>query len=92
MNFSTLFSLLWSPVERFILWLLKPWLLSLIGVALLSLLVWYEGPLLAFNGSEPLAPESRRWGLIGLFMLVWAGYFAWRLWRAWSQYAHVLEG
>jgi type VI secretion system protein ImpL len=92
MNFSTLFSLLWSPVERFILWLLKPWLLSLIGVALLSLLVWYEGPLLAFNGSEPLAPESRRWALIALFVLIWAGYFAWRLWRAWRANRGLMAG
>ncbi|HCT06850.1 MAG TPA: type VI secretion system membrane subunit TssM, partial [Pseudomonas sp.] len=92
MNFSSFFSLLWSPVERFILWLLKPWLLSLIGVALLSLLVWYEGPLLAFNGSEPLAPESRRWGLIALFVLIWLGYFAWRLWRAWRANRGLMAG
>lgn len=92
MNLSSFFSLLWSPVERFILWLLKPWLLSLIGVALLSLLVWYEGPLLAFNGSEPLAPEARRWGLIGVFVLVWAGYFAWRLWRAWRANRGLMAG
>jgi type VI secretion system protein ImpL len=92
MNLSSFFSLLWSPVERFILWLLKPWLLSLIGVALLSLLVWYEGPLLAFNGSEPLAPEARRWGLISVFVLVWAGYFAWRLWRAWRANRGLMAG
>lgn len=92
MNLSSFFSLLWSPVERFLLWLLKPWLLSLIGVALLSLLVWYEGPLLAFNGSEPLAPEARRWGLISVFVLVWAGYFAWRLWRAWRANRGLMAG
>ncbi|MDY7532544.1 type VI secretion system membrane subunit TssM [Pseudomonas sp. Bout1] len=92
MNLSSFFSLLWSPVERFILWLLKPWLLSLIGVALLSLLVWYEGPLLAFNGTEPLAPEARRWGLIGVFVLVWAGYFAWRVWRAWRANRGLMAG
>ncbi|MBK5436906.1 type VI secretion system membrane subunit TssM [Pseudomonas sp. TH32] len=92
MNLSSFCSLLWSPVERFILWLLKPWLLSLIGVALLSLLVWYEGPLLAFNGSEPLAPEARRWGLISVFVLVWAGYFAWRLWRAWRANRGLMAG
>lgn len=92
MNLSSLFSLLWSPVERFIQWLLKPWLLALIGVALLSLLVWYEGPLLAFNGSEPLAPEARRWGLIALFVLVWAGYFAWRVWRVWRANRGLMAG
>lgn len=92
MNLSSLFSMLWSPIERFILWLLKPWLLSLIGVALLSLLVWYEGPLLAYNGSEPLAPEDRRWSLIGVFVLIWEAYFAWRLWRAWRANRGLMAG
>ena len=38
-------------MKRFFAWLLKPWVLSLLGVLLLSLLLWFEGPLLAFNGA-----------------------------------------
>lgn len=48
--------------------------LSLLGTLALSLLVWFVGPLLGFAGSEPLAPEVRRWWLIGLLCAVWLLY------------------
>lgn len=62
-------------MKRLFSWLLKRWVLSLLGVLLLSILLWFEGPLLAFNGKVPLAASSVRWTLILLFLLVWAGYF-----------------
>lgn len=63
---------------RYFSWLLKPWCLSLLGVLLLALLVWFEGPLLAFDGREPLAPAAARWKLILFMLLLWAGYFLWK--------------
>jgi type VI secretion system protein ImpL len=65
--------------------LISPLLLSLLGVLLVSLLIWYEGPLLAFDGDQPLAPEAWRWRLILLLMLIWAAWWSvtgWRVQRA----------
>jgi type VI secretion system protein ImpL len=75
----------WSPIKRCSNWLGKSWLLSLAGVVLVSLLVWYEGPLLAFDGRQPLAPEAWRWRVISVLLAVWAlwwGLAAWRVQRA----------
>jgi type VI secretion system protein ImpL len=65
-------------MKRLFAWLFKPWLLALLGVLMLSLILWFEGPLLAFDGREPLAQESVRWMLIGLLLLAWAAYFGWK--------------
>ncbi|MYM37684.1 type VI secretion system membrane subunit TssM, partial [Duganella sp. FT94W] len=67
-------------MKRVLNWRMKPWVLSLIGLLLLALLIWYEGPLLAFDGSEPLASSGARWTLI---LLVWAAAGAWLGWRLW---------
>jgi type VI secretion system protein ImpL len=65
-------------MKRLFSWLLKRSVLSLLGVLLLSLLVWFEGPLLAFNGKEPFGSSGVRWFFILLFFGVWAGYFLWK--------------
>ncbi len=65
-------------MKRLFAWLLKPAVLSLVGVLLLSLLVWFEGPLLAFNGKEPFASTGVRWFFILLFLALWAGWFLWK--------------
>ena len=65
-------------MKRLFSWLFTRWVLSLLGVLLLSLLVWFEGPLFAFNGWEPLAPSNVRWCLILLLLAIWAGYFVWQ--------------
>jgi len=66
-------------MKRILSRLLKPWMLSLIGLLLLALLIWFEGPLLAFDGKEPLASASARWTLIALVLLLAAAWFGWRL-------------
>jgi type VI secretion system protein ImpL len=65
-------------MKRLFSWLLKRSVLTFIGVLLLSLLIWFEGPLLAFNGKEPFASSGVRWFFILLFLGVWAGYFLWK--------------
>ena len=65
-------------MKSFFMWFFKPWVLSLLGVMLFALLVWFEAPLIAFNGREPFASESVRWTLILIALAVWAGYFAWK--------------
>lgn len=65
-------------MKKFFTWLVKPAVLAFIGVLLLSLIVWFEAPLLSFDGSAPFASESVRWTFILLFFLAWAGWFGWR--------------
>ena len=70
-------------MKRLFSWLLRPPVLSLLGVLLLSLLVWFEGPLLAFNGREPFASTGVRWFLIWLFVALWAAWWLAKYARAW---------
>lgn len=65
-------------MKRFFSWLLKPAVLALLGVILLSLVVWFEAPLLAFDGNAPLAGARARGWLIALLFLLWAGVLVWR--------------
>lgn len=81
-----------SLIRDYSSWLGKPWLLSLIGVVLVSLLVWYEGPLLAFDGFQPLAPEVWRWRLIGFLVFVWALWWIIALWRGQRANRLLMQG
>ncbi len=69
-------------MKRFFSWLIKPVVLSFLGVLLLSLVVWFEAPLLAFDGRAPFASANARWTIIAILFLIWAGLFAWRKVRA----------
>ncbi|MDR9751375.1 type VI secretion system membrane subunit TssM [Pseudomonas sp. SZMC_28357] len=82
----------WSLIRRYSNWLSRPWLLSLVGVVLVSLLVWYEGPLLAFDGRQPLAPEAWRWRLIALLLFIWVLWWAVVLWRVQRANRLLMQG
>ncbi len=47
------------------------WLISLLGILALSLFIWFLGPFFAFADYQPLAPESSRFILIGLIIIIW---------------------
>ena len=66
-------------MKRFFSWMWKPWILTLLGVFLLSLLIWFEAPLLSYDSTELFASETLRWSLIAVLMLLWTGYFLWKL-------------
>ena len=66
-------------MKRFFTWLVKPAVLSFIGILLLSLVIWFEAPLLSFDGKAPFASDSTRWSFIFIFFALWASYFAWRI-------------
>jgi type VI secretion system protein ImpL len=68
-------------IRKFFNWLLRPVVLSFIGVLLLSLIIWFEAPLLAFDGKEPFGSTTVRWTFIWLLFLAWAVYFLWK-WAA----------
>jgi type VI secretion system protein ImpL len=69
-------------MKKFFSWLIKPAVLSFLGVLLLALVIWFEAPLLSFDGHAPFASETVRWTFIILFFLLWAGWLAWRSLRA----------
>ncbi|RKE36304.1 type VI secretion system protein ImpL [Paraburkholderia sp. BL23I1N1] len=50
----------------------RPAVVSLAGVLALSALVWFEGPLFAFDGRAPLESESRRWLVVAIIFACWA--------------------
>lgn len=65
-------------MKRFFSWLREAWFWSLLGICILSLILWFEGPLLVFDGSEPFAAESVRWYCIAVFFLLWGASQVWR--------------
>ncbi|WP_338763069.1 type VI secretion system membrane subunit TssM [Massilia sp. METH4] len=60
-------------------WLVKPPVLALLGVLLLSLVIWFEAPLLSFDGHAPFAAERVRWYWIVALLLAWALWFGGRM-------------
>jgi type VI secretion system protein ImpL len=53
----------------------KPVVVSLLGVMAVSFVLWFEGPLFAFNGHVPLGSAASRRTLIALLILCWAIYW-----------------
>ncbi|MDB5958918.1 MAG: hypothetical protein JWP59_212 [Massilia sp.] len=65
-------------MKRLFSWLLKRSVLSFTGVLLLSLVVWFEAPLLAFDGKEPFAGSGVRLAIIALMFAAWALWWGWK--------------
>ena len=61
--------------------LLNRWTLSIVGVLLLALVIWFLGPYFAFGDARPLYGFVGRVIAILLLMLVWAGAMLWRTYR-----------
>jgi type VI secretion system protein ImpL len=53
----------------------KPAVVSFAGVLALAALVWFYGPLVAFDGSAPLGSPARLWMVIALILACWAVYW-----------------
>ena len=66
-------------------WLRKPWIPTLIALALLALLIWFWAPLLE-------AGSGLRWMLIALLAALVAAWFAVRLWLAWRRHRALMDG
>ncbi len=56
--------------------------LTLLGVILLCLLIWFAGPYLAFAEVKPFASVVGRLVAVLVVFVVWALVAQWRLWRA----------
>jgi len=79
-------------MKKLFAWLLKPAVLALLGVLLLALIIWFEAPLLSFDGRAPFASSTVRWTFIVLLFLLWAGWLAWRRLSAWLANQRLLRG
>ncbi|WP_277183886.1 type VI secretion system membrane subunit TssM [Caballeronia sp. BR00000012568055] len=67
-------------MKKLMMILRKPKWLTLAGVLALLVVVWFEGPLFAFNGHAPLDTPKSRWiamaVLVAAWMLVWGARIA----------------
>jgi type VI secretion system protein ImpL len=58
------------------------WFLTLIGVVLLCLLIWFAGPYFAFADVKPLASSTARLVAVLIIVLIWAMLWQWKIWQA----------
>lgn len=65
-------------MKRFLSWFVHPLMLILYGGSLLSVMIWYCGPLLAIAGRVPLASSGWRWLLIAVALVLWIAAWIWR--------------
>jgi type VI secretion system protein ImpL len=79
-------------MKKFFSWLIKPAVLSFLGVLLLALVIWFEAPLLSWDGHFPFALDAVRWSFIALFFLWWALWLAWRRITALLANRHLMKG
>ena len=69
-------------MKKLFSWMFKPAGLTLLNVFLLSLVIWFEAPLLTFDGKVPFGSTSVRWFFILLLLAIWAAYFGWKIIKA----------
>lgn len=78
-------------MKKFFSWLIKPAVLSFLGVLLLSLVIWLEAPLVAYDGHFPFESETVRWTFILIFFATWAAYFGWRWFQSWQANRRLMK-
>jgi type VI secretion system protein ImpL len=79
-------------MKRLFSWLFKRPVLAFIGVVFLSLVFWFEAPLLAFDGKEPFAGSVVRWTVILLMFGAWAAWYGWKAWKAHLANRRLMAG
>ena len=76
---------MFSSIGRFFGYFINRTTLTIAFLVLLSLLIWFVGPLLAISISsarmQPLGPEWIRWSVIGAIWLLWLAKALVRWWR-----------
>jgi type VI secretion system protein ImpL len=79
-------------MKRVFSWVFRRPVLAFIGVCFLALVVWFEAPLLAFDGAEPFAASGTRWTVIALMFAAWAGWYGWKALRAHLANRRLMAG
>lgn len=60
----------------------KRWFWQLVGLAVVGLLIWFFGDLIAIGSAEPLAEPWTRVAVVASLFALWAGWLGWARWRA----------
>lgn len=79
-------------MKRFWSWLLSPVVLSVLGMGVLTALIWWVGPLLAFGSWRPMDGWLARTLWIVVLWLLLVAVLAWRAWRRKRANAALLRG
>jgi type VI secretion system protein ImpL len=77
-------------MTTFINFIKQRWFISFLGIMALSLCIWFIGPLFAFAKYEPLGPETHRFYLISVFVLIWLIIQISRFFKAKKQNNQIL--
>ena len=72
-------------------WLLSRTAISILGIILLALLIWFVAPLIAFAGWEPFAGEDARIVTISLIVLSWVISRLWAFFRSRRTESQISE-
>lgn len=79
-------------MKRWMKLLVSPMVLGTLGVLVLTLLVWWIGPLLSISDWRPLQGWLARTLCIFLLWGLWVGHFVWLGWRQRRANSALLEG
>lgn len=78
-------------MKKIVSFLKQRWLVSLLGLIVLALLVWYIGPLFSFAEYKPLGSERNRLILIATIFLVWLFKNAWSFAQAKLKNSQIIN-
>jgi type VI secretion system protein ImpL len=79
---------MWAKLKRFFA---NRWVLAVIGLLVVSLLIWFVGDAIAFYDHRPLASAGARLGLIILVLLIFAAVEGLKQYRAWRANKAMLS-
>ena len=79
-------------MKKFFAWLVHPVFLTLLALAVFSLLVWWIGPLVKIGALEPLVSEWARALVIGVVVLLVLVRWLLKRWRASRANQHLSDG
>ena len=79
---------MWAKLKRFFS---NRWVLSILGLLVISLLIWFAGDAIAFYSYRPLATVGARIGLIVLILVLWAAWEGFKYYRAWRANKAMLN-
>ena len=79
-------------IKKLLAVLLHPILLTCLGLLILSVLIWWIGPLIAIGSIYPLASALSRGLLIGFFILLAVARFALNRWRKRRSAQQLADG
>lgn len=72
--------------------LFNRWILTILGLAAISLLIWHAGPLIAFAGYHPLESSAVRIILIALIISLYIGKLIWGFIKTKNLNTRLMEG